>query len=609
MPVWEQRYRAVRMSLPEWADDAPARNLYLSNPTGTFELFAWDRDSGSTHQLTSRPNGTASGTLTPDGQQVWWFNDTDGDEFGVWMRQPFAAPAQDNAAEPALPGLLASYPAGLTLGRDGLVAVGRSDEQGSQLYTARLGAIGQPALQEPSLFYAHEGYAHIGDLSRDGTLLAITHSEHGDSRHQAARVLRLASDGTTTTVADLWDGPGKGVSVLGFSPLPGDARLVMEHERRGRTELLIWNPETWQQDELAIDLPGELGAQWFPDGQALLIDHSHAGRSELYRYELTTGQLTRLEIPRGTVLAASARPDGSVEYAWSCASTPKRFISTSGEQLLTAPGPAVPGSVPVTDAWVSGPGGPVHALISRPADAQGEAKTGPLPTILLIHGGPAMHDEDAFDAEVAAWVDQGYAVVQVNYRGSTGYGSAWRDANEGRPGLTELEDIAAVRQWCIDHGISDPARIMITGGSWGGYLTLLAVGVQPDLWAGGVAMVPVADYVAAYEDEMEALKEFDDALFGGSPEQVPELYRKCSPLTYAEAVQAPVFILAGDNDPRCPIRQIENYVQALRELGKPIEHYRFDAGHGSLVVEETITQQRKSMQFIAKLWGAVAPEQ
>ena len=152
-----------------------------------------------------------------------------------------------------------------------------------------------------------------------------------------------------------------------------------------------------------------------------------------------------------------------------------------------------------------------------------------------LHGGPHAADEDRFSPMRAAWVDAGFAVVEVNYRGSTGYGSAWRDAIEGRPGLTELEDVAAVLDHCVADGLVDPARCVVEGWSWGGYLALLAVGTQPERWAAGIAGVPVADYLTAYADEMEQLRAFDRALFGGSPEELPEVYRAASPLTYVDA--------------------------------------------------------------------------
>ncbi len=194
-------------------------------------------------------------------------------------------------------------------------------------------------------------------------------------------------------------------------------------------------------------------------------------------------------------------------------------------------------------------------------------------------------------------MDHGFAVVRVNYRGSTGYGRAWTDALKHRIGLIELEDIAAVRQWAVGSGLADPERLVLAGGSWGGYLTLLGLGTQPEAWALGLAAVPVADYVTAYHDEMEALKAMDRTLLGGTPEEVPERFEASSPITYVDAVRAPVYISAGVNDPRCPIRQIENYVERLARHGAPHEVYRYDAGHGSLVVEERIKQLRLEIEF------------
>lgn len=152
-------------------------------------------------------------------------------------------------------------------------------------------------------------------------------------------------------------------------------------------------------------------------------------------------------------------------------------------------------------------------------------------------------------------------------------------------------------------GLADPERLVLSGGSWGGYLTLLGLGTRPDAWAVGLAAVPVADYVTAYEDEMEALKALDRTLLGGSPEEVPERYAASSPLTYVDAVKAPVHISAGVNDPRCPIRQIDNYVDRLAARGAVHEVYRYDAGHGSLVVEERIKQVALDLAFAAKHLG------
>ena len=579
---WRARFTARRVSLPDWALEAPERSLYVSNASGVWEVYAWDRAKDEHRQVTNRPNGTMHATLSPDGEQIWWFNDTDGDEFGSWVVEPY----EGGEAKPALAGVHDGYPAGLEVG-DGTIAVGASTDDGTTIWVTRGGA--------PEVIYINENDGGVASLSRDERLLAISHSEHGDSRHPALRVLNVA-DGAV--VAEKWDGKGKGLDGIAFSPVSGDARLLVLHERRGKEELLIWDVAADTETEIRLDLPGELAADWFTDGKALLIVHSHQSRTTVHRYDIASGTLSTLDTPKGTIGGAGARPDGSVEYSWSSAEHPSavRVLNQDGDRiLLQPPGDRAPDSQPLEDAFV----GDVHALIARPANAG----SGPLPTVFSIHGGPHANDEDRFSAYRAVWLDAGFAVVHVNYRGSTGYGSVWRDAIEGRPGLTELEDIAAVHEWAVESGLADPAKCVINGASWGGYLTLLALGVQPKRWAAGVAGVPVADYVAAYEDEMEPLRAFDRALFGGSPEELPELYRECSPLTYVDDVTAPVIVLAGENDPRCPIRQIDNYLDRLAARSAPYEVYRYEAGHGSLVVAETIKQTAIEVDFTRRALG------
>ncbi|ATL29310.1 prolyl oligopeptidase family serine peptidase [Streptomyces formicae] len=593
MPDWEKRFRAPRVSLPDWAEDAPQRSLFVSNATGTYELYAWDRTTGAQRQATDRPNGTTDGVLSPDGEWIWWFNDKDGDEFGVWLRQPFGG----GPDEPAVPGLDASYPAGLALGRDGrTVVVGRStDEEGSTIHVVRHDGAGGTDGAAPVEVYRHHESAGVGDLSHDGTLIAVEHTEHGDAMHSALRVIR--PDGST--VAELDDTKGGtvelGLEVLGFAPVDGDTRLLVGHQRRGRWEPMVWDVASGEESDLVLGLPGDVSAEWYPDGSALLIAHGFEARGELFRYDLASRELTRIETPTGSVSGATARPDGTVEYMWSSAAEPPVVRSTAGGVVLDPPGMKAPASVPVEDVWVDGPGGRIHALVQRPAGTAGSS--GPLPTVFEVHGGPTWHDSDSFAAGPAAWVDHGYAVVRVNYRGSTGYGREWTDALKHRVGLIELEDIAAVREWAVTSGLADPDRLVLAGGSWGGYLTLLGLGTQPDAWAVGLAAVPVADYVTAYHDEMEALKAMDRTLLGGTPEEVPERFAASSPLTYVDEVKAPVYISAGVNDPRCPIRQVENYVDRLAARGAAHEVYRYDAGHGSLVVDERIKQVALELEF------------
>ena len=579
--AWRRRFRAPRTTLPQWAEDAPERLVFGSNHTGKWELYAWDREAGAQRQLTDRREGTLEGVIDPAGENVWWFDDTDGDEFGRWMVQSFdGSPVRE-----AAPGLGRAYDAGLNVGRS-VAAVGRSTEAGSAVHVLRDGSARE--------IYRHREACDLGGLSRDTGLLCLVHSEKGDSRHPDLRVVDL--DGAV--VAELSDGAGLGLWSAGWPDIAGDERVLVLHERHDMRRPLIWWPRTGDTRELEIELPGDIDAQWYGDGRALLLVHEHGGRSQLFRFDLQADSLTELPTQPGTIAAASARPDGSVWYLWSDAATPPEVRSTAGGVVLAPSGERAPSGVRYTDLTV----GDVPAFVAEPATAR------PHPTIFIIHGGPEAHDRDTFSPPVQAWIDHGLAVVLVNYRGSSGYGRAWRDALTGNPGLTELADIAAVFERVVAEGIADPSRIVLSGASWGGYLTLLGLGVQPECWALGVAGVPVADYVAAYEDEMEPLKNYDRALFGATPVDNPQLYRERSPITFIDRVKVPLFILAGENDPRCPIRQIDNYISQLETLGKPHEVLRYDAGHGSLRTDERIRQMAAEIDFVARHLGTSAPQ-
>jgi acetyl esterase/lipase len=583
--AWRQRFRAPRTTLPEWAANAPERLLYASNHPGKWELFAWDRSTGTQRQLTDRREGTLDGHIGPRGEYVWWFDDTDGDELGRWMVQPFGG-GEDRVAGEELGRF---YSTGLELGSS-LAVVGGSGSEGSSIHV--LGAQGVVQI------YSNAQESWLGGLSANEQLLCFHHAEHGDTRHPALRVVDL--DGTT--LGDLWDGPGLGLESAGFSRAADDERVLVSHERQDLHRPMLWWPRSGQTRTFELNLPGEVEPSWYPDGRALLLVHEHAGRSSLFRLELEPERLVELPIEPGTVSAAAARPDGGVWYLWSDAATPPEIRSVApdgrtGDVVVRAPGEPSPGGVRYTDLHA----GTVPAFVAEPATPR------PHPTIFHVHGGPEAHDRDSFSPVVQAWVDHGFAVVLVNYRGSTGYGRAWRDALTGNPGLTELVDIAAVYDRVIAQGIADAGRVVLSGSSWGGYLTLLGLGLQADRWALGVAGVPVADYIAAYEDEMDPLKAYDRALFGASPDEDPARYIERSPLTFIEDVRVPVMVLAGANDPRCPIRQIDNYLERLAALGKPHEVLRFDAGHGSQRTDERIRQTEAQLDFVARHLGTTPP--
>jgi dipeptidyl aminopeptidase/acylaminoacyl peptidase len=555
--------------------------VYASNTTGSWQVWAWDRERDDRRQVTADPIGVMHAVLTPGGERVVWFHDDSGDESGHWVWVPF----DDVTAEPRplAPDLNDGWSAGIALG-DGVSVVGTATDAG---YTAH--AIGPGG--STALVYTNPHDMSVSRLSRDGTLVCLAHSEHGDSIHRALRVL----DPRTGEVrGDQWDGPALGLHAVGWSPTAGDQRLVIVHEREGRDRPACWDLRTGARDDLAVDLPGDIGvAGWWPDASALLLVHDHEGRSTLHRLDLTTGALETIETPEGTIEVARVRPDGEVWLHWASGSDPPVVCAAGGDEVLAPNGDRAPRGAPYRSWSFPNPHQQrVHGFVSAPPG------TGPFPVVMQVHGGPNWAYTDSFMPDVQAWVDHGFAVAMVNYRGSTGYGVAWRDALIGNPGFPEVEDIVAGLDDLVASGFADPARVVLLGRSWGGYITLLGLGRAPGRWVAGVAVVPVADYATAFADEAPQLQAYDRTLFGGSPDDVPDLYLERSPLTYVEQVRAPVVIIAGNNDSRCPIRQIQNYVAALRARGGEVEFHTYETGHGSMVMDERIEHMRWELDFV-----------
>lgn len=591
MPTWEQRVRAPQLATfsllgppVSWAADRADRGVLLATPSGRTEVYAFDASTvpATLRQVTDRPQGTLGASVSPDGSSVFWFDDLGGSEVGRWQRTGFSG----GPTTTLLPDLDPSYPAGITPVADGRVVVGRLVDTGFEIAVADTDGLG-------TAVYRDAQPATLMDVSSDARLALIGFAPDGDWLHVGVRVVNLAAgDVVAELVRD-----GANLEPVAFHP--SDSRQVLlGHEPRDRLTPAVWDTDTGAVDDVDTGLPGDVTATWDPSGEALLLTSLQDGRNRLFRFDRVAGSPEPVELPAGTVSASSARPDGSVHALVSRSDLPPSLVESRDgvvTDLVRLPGDPPAATVAVSDAHVPGPAGQVHALVRVPADGES-----PHPTLFFVHGGPTGQDRDAWDVMAAALVDAGYAVVRVNYRGSTGYGAAWRDALHARLGFIELEDVSAVRERLVADGLVDPARVGILGGSWGGFLTLMALGTQPDQWVSGAAMVPLADWFTASEDSPPWMKAYDASLMGGTLEEIPEVYRAASPITYVDAVRAPVFVTAGENDPRCPVRQVDTYVERLRARGHPVEYTRLAAGHALPDLDETVAELRDLLDFLAR---------
>jgi dipeptidyl aminopeptidase/acylaminoacyl peptidase len=590
LPAWERRYRAPSVFLPDWAPDAPDRIVYVSNESGVWQVHARDLATGATRQITDHPVGVTDGRPTFDGTGVLWFSDASGDESGQWQFAPF----EGGAPEPLLEGVPNGWNEGMAE-RRGIFAAAVSDRDGFGVYVARDGGPARRIALSPEslrLAGAEDGGVNRAALSTDGSLLCLEHSDHGDLLHPALRVIDTR---TGAIVGELRD-EGMALRAAAWSPISGSAVLAIVDELDGHERPALWDLATGERRRLEVDLPGEIAVtDWYPAGDAVLLKVLHEGRDRLYRYELATGATTAIEHPEGTVAwTAHVRPDGAVWFRLTQGHAEPRILDDHGREVLAIAGERAPAGRPfVSWHFANEHGQDVHGFHVVPEG------TGPFPTIMLVHGGPTWLDTDRFYPEAQAYVDAGFAVGLVNYRGSTGYGRAWRDSLTGDIGGPELEDVNAGLRDLVARGIADPSRAVIAGWSWGGYTTLMEVGKHSELWRCGVAGVPIGDYVMSYDDMAPILQAYDRALLGGTPAEVPELMADRNPINHVDDVSVPVLFLIGENDSRCPYRQAMAYVERLAARGQPHEVYVFGTGHGSNDIDEKVRQQRIILDFLA----------
>jgi dipeptidyl aminopeptidase/acylaminoacyl peptidase len=597
-PVWERRYRAPQIAAFDWWPQAPDRIAYLSNESGVWQIHAWDSESGMRRQVTDHPVGVIYGEPVLAGDGIAWFEDETGDESGRWLVQPFAG----GATRPLVDGLPVGWNEGLAQGR-GVVAAGISNGDGFGIYVsldegpARKISHSHEAIRIAS---AEAGMIAHGGLSADGSLLCLEHSEHGDLIHTALRVL----DPKTGDVVGEELDDGLALTAMCWSPVAGDQRLIISHEREGERRPGIWDLGSGERTDIHLELDGVVDvAGWWPDGKALLINHLHEGRHGLLRYELDGGELSTIVPSGGTIEIARVRPDGSVWFVRSYGDRAPAVTDEAEREVLKPEGDRAPSGRPYLGWFFDNPNGQrVHGFYATP---DGD---GPFPVIMLVHGGPTALDTDGWYPLTQAFVDAGFAVGMVNYRGSTGYGREWRDTLIGNIGGPELEDVNAGLADLVDRGIADPKRAVVAGWSWGGYITLLELGKHPDLWIGGIAGIPVGDYEASYEDLSPILAAYDRALLGGTPDQVPDLMRDRNPIYFADNVRAPVLFIIGENDSRCPLRQAMLYVDKLKARGHPHELYLFATGHGSFDTDERVRQTRTMLKFLAEHVPGIAPD-
>lgn len=592
---WKQRYRAPYVAWAQTARGQPVRGLVGSSSSGQYQLYAWDVTRNQKRQLTHRPEGTVFGSISPDGRWVYYLRDEGGNEIGHFVRVPWEG-GEPQDITPDLPPYSAF---GLNISRAGNLLGCTIADDGFRVTVLPVDGDNIGASRE---LYHCPRITFGPMLSYHGEIGVVTSPEHTSFQHYSLLALDTANG---NRLGEFWE-EGSALWPFGFSPLPGDYRFLAVSTRTGFSRPVFWNPRTGERTPLPLpDMEGDFSPlDWSNDGKRLLLTRSYQTVQRLAVYDLATGTLKWLDHPAGYYgMGANFTPGGEIFMNWQDSTHPPQLIAldavTGNMKRTVLPAGEVPPGHPWKQVFYTSTDGQViQGWLGLP---DGE---GPFPTILHTHGGPETATVEYFMPNSQAWLDHGFAFLAINYRGSTGFGRAFREKIWGDIGHWELEDMVAARNWLVQQGIAHPTRIFLHGWSYGGYLTLLALGKRPDLWAGGMAGTATTDWAMEYEDLSTGLKGYSVVIFGGTPQEKPELYAAASPITYVENIKAPVLIIQGRNDTRTPARPVEVYEARMKALGKSIEVHWFDEGHFGGGVEQDIRHQEIMLRFVYRVFGA-----
>ncbi|MEO7429873.1 MAG: S9 family peptidase, partial [Acidimicrobiales bacterium] len=528
---------------------------------------------------------------------------------------------------------------------------------------------GEPAALTPDPSVARGLRFADGRLSPDGTtLLCVQEEHHADGSEATNTIVRLAAHEASSPevvvagpdfVADpRWRPDGGAYCWLEWDhpDMPWDATRLMVDEGGQRTLVAggdrresICQP-TWAPDgslwfsgdrtgfwslyrwtpaggvESMVDLGKDIGfPQWvfgetcfafLDDGRVVLV-YGEAGADQLALWAPDGGQITDVDVPHTSVEDMQVGGT-SIAYVGASPTTEPHVVRV----VLDGPQPGVievlvaPRDLGLDPAWFSVPepiefptagGVSAHALLYPPTNPEAIAPAGERPPLLvMIHGGPTSAARPMLQLSKQYWTSRGFAVVDVNYRGSTGYGRAYRDLLQGQWGVADVEDCAAVCRFLADRGDVDAARLCIRGGSAGGFTTLAALAFE-DVFAAGASHYGVADLGVLAQETHKFESRYLDGLVGPWP-SARATYEARSPIFHTDRIDRPLVVFQGLDDPIVPPNQAEMIVEAVRGKGVPVAYLAFEGEqHGFRQAPNIRASLDGELSFYAQVLGFALP--
>ncbi len=481
---------------------------------------------------------------------------------------------------------------------------------------------------EPVVLATGHDFVAAPRFSADGRWLSWVRWDHPNMPWDAttlcaAPVFANMRVGNVQTVAGSGAAGGPATESVHGADWTSDGRLVFSSDRNGFWNLYAWHPG--RSDSVALtELTGaEIGGppwvfgvrRWveLDDGRLVVAITTDAvdGLGLLPAGGTGPRQPEPLPTPGATViggLAASGSGRVTMVAAGPRALSAVVDLDTTGQQITLIRSPDDPG---VDPDWFSeaqaisyeSAGRTSHAFFYPPT---GLGITGPdgtaPPLIVMGHGGPTSHAGSALNLKVQYWTSRGFAVVDVNYGGSSGFGRAYRDLLQGAWGIVDVEDCINAARYLADTGLADPERLAIRGGSAGGF-TVLAALIKSEAFAAGTSLYGVADLTALAADTHKFESRYLDGLVGPYPAR-RDLYEERSPINSTEQLSSPLLVLQGLEDEIVPPNQSEAIVAALAAKGVPHAYVPFEGEqHGFRRAENIIRSFEVELWFYGKILG------
>lgn len=400
-----------------------------------------------------------------------------------------------------------------------------------------------------------------------------------------------------------------------------DSTLLLLSDRTGWSnlyELDADDPESGltpvTSDELELGeprwVPGTTSSALLPDGR-LVSGRSRDGFRELVVIDPATGAVTPVGADLSFALALTVLADGTVAVhaARADARTDILLVDLADGSTVSASGQERPADLdgyaatPEPVSWPTPDGATAHGFLYRPTNPQVSAPAGDLPPLIVtLHGGPTASAVPGLSAGRTFWTSRGFAVLDVNYGGSTGYGRAYRERLDGRWGEVDVQDAASGAAYLAEQGVVDGDRLAITGGSAGGFTTLAAA-TFTDVFAAGASHFGISDLATLASDTHKLESRYTDGLVAPWPEG-KDVYEQRSPIHHVDRLATPLILLQGTDDRVVPPAQAEQMAAVLREKGLPVALVMFEGeGHGFRALDNQVRALEAELSFYAQVFG------